>query len=418
MRILAIGNVFNPSGVSTHIINVLKELVKMGDDVTLYVPAFLVKNNYDILKDLEKNHVNVHHTVYEMIDKVGKREESRYLYFIKSHMVYFNWNNLGEDSEYIKKLDDVNADVIYDMHEDSITLRLSYHIAKKLNKPLVKLLHDEPYRNSFGRGYRKFMGLSGLVYDTLMWAFYKFDRKAYELAMRDGVLKGIAAVSEAPVYLSKIDEIAKKYGVKLRVFKVGNAFDSSIYKFRKNKKENFAVFFARLVPQKGIRELPMIANMIDSKIVVFGKFFSEKDKKILLSNPKIEYRGFRPIEEVYDTVSKAKVLIYPSHQDGFSLVVLDTLALGTSVVAYDIPAIRFVYQGLKPVKVVKENDIISMAKVANQIMRMSDEEYESEHNDKKVKEFLELHSSWANVARETHDFLSSCGFKNFIDRPY
>ncbi|MEM3204624.1 MAG: hypothetical protein QW232_10540, partial [Saccharolobus sp.] len=58
---------FNTSGVSTHIINVLKELVKMGDDVTLYVPAFLVKNNYDILKDLEKNHVNVHHTVYEMI---------------------------------------------------------------------------------------------------------------------------------------------------------------------------------------------------------------------------------------------------------------------------------------------------------------------------------------------------------------
>jgi len=67
--------------------------------------------------------------------------------------------------------------------------------------------------------------------------------------------------------------------------------------------------------------------------------------------------GYRPIEEVYSTVAKAKVLIYPSHQDGFSLVVLDTLALGTSVVAYDIPAIRFVFSNLKPVRAVREYDV-------------------------------------------------------------
>ena len=66
MRVLAIGNVFNPSGVSVHIKNVLKELVKMGDEVTLYVPSFLVRRNYEVLKDLENAHVNVHHSVYEL----------------------------------------------------------------------------------------------------------------------------------------------------------------------------------------------------------------------------------------------------------------------------------------------------------------------------------------------------------------
>ncbi|MCY0882863.1 MAG: glycosyltransferase, partial [Acidianus infernus] len=101
-----------------------------------------------------------------------------------------------------------------------------------------------------------------------------------------------------------------------------------------------------------------------------------------------------PIEELYDTVSRAKVLIYPSHQDGFSLVVLDTLALGTSIVAYDIPAIRSVYSGLKPVRIVKEYDIKSMARAVNEVLKMSDEEYEIEHNDEEVRKFLDDHSSW------------------------
>ncbi|WP_338598815.1 glycosyltransferase [Sulfolobus tengchongensis] len=403
MKILAIGNVFNPSGVSVHIINVLKELVKMGDEVTLYVPSFLVRNNDEILKDLEKAHVNVYHSVYEV--KEGEKT-STLSYFIKSHTVYLRWNDLGEDIKYIDGLKEIKPDVIYDMHEDSITLRLSYHIARKIERPLVKLLHDEPFRNSFGRGYRKFLGVKGLAYDTLMWVFYKFDKMAFIRSINDGILKGIAGVSKAPFYLSRIDEIAK--GLRLRVYEVGNAFNKEIiYKYRRTKgKENYAVFYARLVPQKGIRELPKIAGLLDEKIIVFGKFFNERDKRLLTSNPKIEYRGYRPIEEVYDTVGRAKVLIYPSHQDGFSLVALDTLALGTSIVAYDIPAMRFVFSNLKPVKIVKEYDVKSMAHTANSILKMKDEEYESEHSEDNVRKFLELHSSWANVAKETHDFLS------------
>lgn len=51
---------------------------------------------------------------------------------------------------------------------------------------------------------------------------------------------------------------------------MGNAFNKDlIYKYRRVKnKENYAVFFARLVPQKGIRELPKIAELIDSRKVL------------------------------------------------------------------------------------------------------------------------------------------------------
>ncbi|BFH74448.1 glycosyltransferase family 4 protein [Sulfurisphaera javensis] len=411
MNILAIGNVFNPSGVSTHIINVLKSLVKLGDNVILYVPYFLVDNKVEILEDLERAGVNIYPTVYDAIEKYSSKIRT-FSYFIESHTVSLRWNNIGEDKELLKGIEEVKPDIIYDMHEDSITLRLSYYIGKKVNKPVIKLLHDEPFRYSFGRGYRKFLGLKGLAYDMIMSIFYKFDKKAYEIAMKDGILKGIAAVSESSIYYSKLDEIAKNYGTRIRVYKIGNAFDKEkVYKFRKLKnKESYAVFFARLVPQKGLTELPKIAERLSAKIIVFGKLFSESDKKYLKSK-NIDYRGFRPIEEVYETVSKAKVLIYPSHQDGYSLVVLDTLALGTSIVAYNIPAIKFVYGDLKPVKLVNEYDYISLSREANRVLQMDENEYIKEHEEEKVKEFLDLHSDWMNVAKETREFL-----KEFVNK--
>ncbi|MEM3828743.1 MAG: hypothetical protein QXP36_05980, partial [Conexivisphaerales archaeon] len=93
----------------------------------------------------------------------------------------------------------------------------------------------------------------------LMWIFYKLDRRAFELAMRDHTLRGIAAVSQSSITLSGIDRMTERYGVRLHVYKVGNAFDVPSNLRRVRGKENYAVFFARLVPQKGTRELPKVA---------------------------------------------------------------------------------------------------------------------------------------------------------------
>lgn len=399
MKIFAIANIFNTSGVYVHIINVLRELVKLGHEVTVYVPYQLVENNTKVVEEVENNGIKVHYLVKEFMREHQRSEIRTLKYFITSHT-----NNLGKDSRLINEVND-NYDIIYDMHEDVITLRVSYHLGKKLRVPVAKLMHDEPYRNSFGRGYRKIMGFRGLTYDTLMSIFYKLDKRTYEKVMKEGVLKGLAGVSRVPFYLSNVDKIAEKYNVITEVFKVGNAFNKElIFKYRKTKnKENYAVFFARLVPQKGLYELPKIAEKLNSKLIVFGKIYNISDSKYLNSE-KIEYKGYRPIEEVYDTVANAKVLIYPSHQDGYSLVVLDTLALGTSVVAYDIPAMRFVFGNLKPVRLVKEFDTNEMAKTANYVLNMPDEEYENEHEN--IKGFIDEHSDWRNVALETERFLN------------
>ncbi|MEM1659507.1 MAG: glycosyltransferase [Candidatus Jordarchaeales archaeon] len=114
---------------------------------------------------------------------------------------------------------------------------------------------------------------------------------------------------------------------------------------------------------------------------------------------------------MFDIVSRSKVLIYPSHSDTFSLVVLEALFLGCSVVAYDIPAIRSVYRGLKPVKVVKEYDYVNMAEEAIRMLKRDIAEHEEEHLDEDFMDFLRMHSSWRNVAKADIEAI-----KEMIDR--
>ncbi|MEM1584446.1 MAG: glycosyltransferase [Ignisphaera sp.] len=100
-----------------------------------------------------------------------------------------------------------------------------------------------------------------------------------------------------------------------------------------------------------------------------------------------------------EVVSRSKVLVYPSHSDAFPLVVLEALFLGCSVVAYDIPAIRSVYKGLKPVKIVREYGYKVMAEEAIKILKRDISKHEEEHLDDNFTNFLKMHSSWRNVAK-------------------
>ncbi|MGC9106484.1 MAG: glycosyltransferase, partial [Thermoprotei archaeon] len=100
-----------------------------------------------------------------------------------------------------------------------------------------------------------------------------------------------------------------------------------------------------------------------------------------------------------------KLFIYPTHVDGFSLAVLESLALGTPVVAYGIPAIRTVYSGLSAVKIVEEFDQEGAAKKAAEILSMSEKEIEDLMNEESLLKFLELHSDWDNVANAVKNLI-------------
>jgi glycosyltransferase involved in cell wall biosynthesis len=76
---------------------------------------------------------------------------------------------------------------------------------------------------------------------------------------------------------------------------------------------------------------------------------------------KVIFTGFVPREKRFEIVAKAKLMLYPSHVDAFPYAVLESLYLGTPVVAYKIPAIEIYYSRSPGVELVEEWDLEALA---------------------------------------------------------
>jgi glycosyltransferase involved in cell wall biosynthesis len=72
---------------------------------------------------------------------------------------------------------------------------------------------------------------------------------------------------------------------------------------------------------------------------------------------KVVFTGFVSREKRFEIVAKAKLMLYPSHVDAFSYVVLESLHLETPVVGYRIPALEIYYGKSPGVELVEKGDI-------------------------------------------------------------
>ena len=146
----------------------------------------------------------------------------------------------------------------------------------------------------------------------------------------------------------------------------------------------------------------LVRGFINYHVFNHKLFFERAGKIIAVSNKLAEdiKRQYKVPEVDY---------AYSMNGFSFSLVVLESLALGTIVVAYNIPAIREVYGGISAVYTVQEGDIKSMAEETIKVLRMSENEYRDKHENPKTKSFLKLHSSWESVAKTEIEEI-----KNFV----
>jgi len=113
-----------------------------------------------------------------------------------------------------------------------------------------------------------------------------------------------------------------------------------------------AIFFARLIPEKGLFDLPPIWKQITKSIpkatlAVAGVTEDQKYVNVFLDMIKkfdlsqnIIFLGELEENTLIRSIKSSRSTLYPSVLDSFSLVTLESLACGTPVVAYDIAAIR------------------------------------------------------------------------------
>jgi glycosyltransferase involved in cell wall biosynthesis len=215
-------------------------------------------------------------------------------------------------------------------------------------------------------------------------------------------LLGVLAVSPQPIIESPfITSITRN----LRILIPALALDPVLYTIDKSESrvERYsAVYFGRLSREKGLVDLLRAWSIISqreprARLTLIGMPENHEIltiiSKYITKHRNVEYLGYLPTEKLYREVVKHHVLIYPSYRDAFPFTVLEALALGLGVVAYDIPVIRYMYTRSSMVYVVKKGDIISLAEGAINWFNRNIE------HDEYTKTLIKLYSSWEKVAK-------------------
>ena len=100
----------------------------------------------------------------------------------------------------------------------------------------------------------------------------------------------------------------------------------------------YALFVGRLTDEKGVRTLLTAwkndAVNVGLKILGDGPLREEVVQAGSRTPHKIEYLGRRPLEEVYEMIGRAGVLVFPSQwYEGLPRTIVESYAKGTPVIA-------------------------------------------------------------------------------------
>ena len=112
----------------------------------------------------------------------------------------------------------------------------------------------------------------------------------------------------------------------------------------KLEKKNFVLYVGRLVKYKGLQYIIEALKGSGEKLVVAGdgedrKFFEELARKM---NVRAKFLGKVSYKTVRKLMSEAKCLVLPSKTrlEAFGIVLLEAMASGTPVIAYNTPGVR------------------------------------------------------------------------------
>jgi glycosyltransferase involved in cell wall biosynthesis len=191
------------------------------------------------------------------------------------------------------------------------------------------------------------------------------------------------------------------------VFKTPVGVDPEVNKAPRAQEEYNAIFYARLIKEKGLFDIPLVWRRIvrrvpDARLAIAGSgsthtlhLFKHMVKTLGLEKS-VSYLGFLPKEKLYSILKASKVMIYPSYLDSFSIVVLEALAAGVPVVAYNIPAIKWCYYSTKAVQKV---DVGNVGVMADKVLELLKNDQLRTDLSIEARKFTSRFT-WDNVAAE------------------
>lgn len=247
-------------------------------------------------------------------------------------------------------------------------------IKKSRRKPLVTTLHGSDIM---------VLGRRRVARPLVKWVIKNSDR--------------VVVVSEA------LKRQALELGAREERTKVVYAGVSKVKERRKESDENKILFIGALVRQKGVDLLLRAFSMLgiaDAELVIVGDG-KEKEglEKLALDLGLKGVEFLPPVEDIGEVMSDASVLVLPSREEGFGLVLLEAMARGIPVVASRTGGITEIVAHEENGLLFKGEDYRALSK---EILKLIKDEELRDRLTKKAKKDAGRFS-WEKMAREVDE---------------
>lgn len=272
-----------------------------------------------------------------LADEMAKRGHKVTLFAAKGTKSKAEVETLGllplEDRKDIKKCVDVRKDRIINFYEQIFISE----IYRRAEKGEFELIHIHPVEQAIGFAANSKVPTLFTLHDPVS-CWRKFAYSAYKKSASNIYFVSISDSQRAS--LKGLNHIATIY----------NGIDITKYPFGK-KAGKYLFLASRIVPQKGFDIAIKAAKKAGLPLVIAGEILDQKywQKKIKPSlGKKISYAGIIPPSILPRFYKNAKAFIFPLQwEEPFGLVMIEAMACGTPVIAFDRGSVREVIENGK-----------------------------------------------------------------------
>ncbi|MCW5937954.1 MAG: glycosyltransferase family 4 protein [Fimbriimonadaceae bacterium] len=384
MRVIMLSWEYPPrivGGISPHVFDLSKELVKLGIEVHVVTKHTPLAPD----EEIEPSGVHVHrvhldqepHNFVHEIQLLNKATDLRVRRLLE------DWRPGGQPT-------------LFHAH-DWLSLDAARELKYEYQLPVVATVHA----TEWGRNNGIRTGISKYIHDQEYWLTYEAWRVIVcSQFMQEEVERYFSCPAD------KVDVIYN--GVDPAKFEFdATAEEEATWRGRLARPdENIVMYVGRFVREKGIHILLNAASAVlaeepNTKFVIVGGGYRENLERFVRwygLRDKVLFTGFMANRSLHQLYRVADVAVFPSLYEPFGIVALEGMAAGCAVVASDAG-------GLNEVVLHDETGTSSYAgdhgSLAWAILRVLREPERAAKLKKKARARLDTDFNWENIARQT-----------------
>lgn len=384
MRVVMLSWEYPPrivGGISPHVYDLSKELVKLGIEIHVVTKATPLAQD----EEIEPSGVHVHrvHLEREPENFVEEIKLLNKATDLRCRQLLETWREEGKPT-------------IFHAH-DWLSLDSARELKYEYQLPMVATVHA----TEEGRNNGIFTDLQRYIHESEYWLTYE----AWRVIVCTQFMKG-EVMKSFNVPEDKVDIIYN--GVEARKFEF--EWDDEARQEWRNKlalpEEKIVMYVGRFVREKGIQLLLNSASVIlaqhpKTKFVIVGGGNRERFEKFVRwygLQEKVLFTGFMANRSLHQLFRSADVAVFPSLYEPFGIVALEGMAAGAAVVTSDAGGLKEVCLHGKTGTTFYAGNPESLAWAVIDAIRSPDKQAAMKAA---ARERLYTDFDWANIAQQT-----------------